>query len=230
MTLWKSTAGGVGLADELFTARTPCGVRPRDRDTVGAAHGPDGSIPRSRLPRQRCLIRLRSGESPMPAVFGRPEVQPDTGHGLRPHRVIQGMDQPPDAPPRDCWTGQETLRLLPGRPPPADERSPHQRNHQEKRAIALLLRQESRYRLRRARQTLPQRQAGNPHAGGANGGGSARIGRWSPEPPRLPRPHGWSRLQPDEIGHHLHLQAEKFSSGLDHVVELAGEFEADHAE
>jgi ABC-2 type transport system permease protein len=39
-----------------------------------------------------------------------------------------------------------------------------------------------------------------------------------------------SRLQPDKIGHHLHLQAEKFSPGLDHVVELAGEFEADHAE
>ena len=56
---------------------------------------------------------------------------------------------------------------------------------------------------------------------------SARFGRWSPEPPR---PHGCSRLQPDEIGHHLHLQAEKFSPGLDHIVELAGEFEADHAE
>lgn len=39
-----------------------------------------------------------------------------------------------------------------------------------------------------------------------------------------------TRLQPDEIGHHLHLQAEKFSPGLDHVVELAGELEADHAE
>src|SRR6202021_2456433 len=37
------------------------------------------------------------------------------------------------------------------------------------------------------------------------------------------------RLQPDEIGHHLHLQAEKLSPGLDHVVELAGEFEAAHA-
>src|SRR5271165_6638586 len=40
--------------------------------------------------------------------------------------------------------------------------------------------------------------------------------------PKPPRPHGWSRLQPDEIGHHLHLQAEEFSPGLDHVVELAG--------
>ena len=48
---------------------------------------------------------------------------------------------------------------------------------------------------------------------------SARIGAGRPEPPR---PHGWSRLQPDEIGHHLHLQAEEFSPGLDHVVELAG--------
>jgi hypothetical protein len=37
MTLWKVTAGGVRLADELSTARTPCGVRPRDRDTGGAA-------------------------------------------------------------------------------------------------------------------------------------------------------------------------------------------------
>lgn len=147
MTLWKVTAGDVRLADELFTARTPSGVRPRDRDTGGAADSVNGSIPRSRLPRQRCLIRLRSGESAMPAVFGRTAVQPDTGHDLRPYRVIQGMDQLSHTRhPGDSRTGQRTLRLLPGRPPPADERSPHQRNRQEKRAIALLLRQESRYR------------------------------------------------------------------------------------
>lgn len=42
---------------------------------------------------------------------------------------------------------------------------------------------------------------------GARGGGRVR--------PSL-------RLQPDEIGHYLHLQAEEFSPGLDHVVELAG--------
>jgi hypothetical protein len=45
MTLWKVTAGGVRLADELSTARTPCGVRPRDRDTGGAADNANGSIP-----------------------------------------------------------------------------------------------------------------------------------------------------------------------------------------
>jgi hypothetical protein len=45
MTLWKVTAGGVRLTDELFTARTPCGVRPRDRDTGGAADSANGSIP-----------------------------------------------------------------------------------------------------------------------------------------------------------------------------------------
>jgi hypothetical protein len=45
MTLWKVTAGGVRLTDELFTVRTPCGVRPRDRDTGGGADGANGSIP-----------------------------------------------------------------------------------------------------------------------------------------------------------------------------------------
>jgi len=45
MTLWKVAAGGVGLADELFAARTHCGVRPRDRDTGGAAGSANGSIP-----------------------------------------------------------------------------------------------------------------------------------------------------------------------------------------
>src|SRR5580693_7407633 len=94
MTLWKVTAGGVRLADELFTARTPRGVRPRDRNTGSAADSANGAILRSRLPRHRCLIRLRSDELAMPAVFGRTAVQPDTGHDLRPHRVIQGMDQP----------------------------------------------------------------------------------------------------------------------------------------
>jgi hypothetical protein len=33
-------------------------------------------------------IRLRSGESAMPAVFGRPAVQPGAGHDLRPCRVL----------------------------------------------------------------------------------------------------------------------------------------------
>jgi hypothetical protein len=45
MTLWKVTAGGVRLTDELFTVRTPCGVRPRDRDTGGVADSANGSIP-----------------------------------------------------------------------------------------------------------------------------------------------------------------------------------------
>jgi hypothetical protein len=45
MTLWKVTAGGVRLTDELFTVRTPCGVRPRDRDTGGVADRANGSIP-----------------------------------------------------------------------------------------------------------------------------------------------------------------------------------------
>jgi hypothetical protein len=44
MTLWNMTAGGVRLTDELFTARTPCGVRPRDRDTGSAADSANGSI------------------------------------------------------------------------------------------------------------------------------------------------------------------------------------------
>src|SRR4029077_13415319 len=35
----------VGLTDELFTARTPCGVRPRGRDTGGAADSANGLIP-----------------------------------------------------------------------------------------------------------------------------------------------------------------------------------------
>src|SRR6516162_9353621 len=47
MTIWKVAAGGVRLADELFTARTPCGVRPRDRDTGGVADSANGSIPAS---------------------------------------------------------------------------------------------------------------------------------------------------------------------------------------
>jgi hypothetical protein len=37
MTLWNVNAGGVRLTDELSRPRTPCGVRPRDRDTGGAA-------------------------------------------------------------------------------------------------------------------------------------------------------------------------------------------------
>ena len=45
MTLWKVTAGGVRLTDELFTVRTPCGVRPRDRGTGGVADSANGSIP-----------------------------------------------------------------------------------------------------------------------------------------------------------------------------------------
>src|SRR5580704_10942097 len=45
MTLWKVTAGGVRLTDELFTVRTPCGVRPRDRDTGGVADSANDSIP-----------------------------------------------------------------------------------------------------------------------------------------------------------------------------------------
>jgi len=36
MTLWKVTADGVRPTDELSRPRTPCGVRPRDRDTGGA--------------------------------------------------------------------------------------------------------------------------------------------------------------------------------------------------
>jgi hypothetical protein len=39
------TAGGVRLTDELFTARTPCGVRPRDRDTGAAADSANGLDP-----------------------------------------------------------------------------------------------------------------------------------------------------------------------------------------
>jgi hypothetical protein len=61
----------------------------------------------------------------------------------------------------------------------------------------------------------PDRQSGPP----------CRL-MWSPGSaagrPKPPQPHGCSHLQPDEIGHHLHLQAEKFSPGLDHVIELAG--------
>ena len=49
--------------------------------------------------------------------------------------------------------------------------------------------------------------------------GAPWIGRWLPGTAAAP----WAfPLQPDEIGHQLHLQAEKFSPGLDHVVELAG--------
>ena len=59
----------VGLTDELFTARTPCGVRPRDRDTGGAAGSANGSAQRSRLQRQRCLTGLRSDASAMSGVW-----------------------------------------------------------------------------------------------------------------------------------------------------------------
>jgi len=79
MTLWKVPPGGVRLTDELSRPRTPCGVRPRDRDTGGAASTRTTRSPRSRLPRQRCLIRLRSDEPVMPAVYRRAAVQPDTG-------------------------------------------------------------------------------------------------------------------------------------------------------
>ncbi len=43
MTLWNVTASGVRLTDELSRPRTPCGVRPRDRDTGDAAA--NGLIP-----------------------------------------------------------------------------------------------------------------------------------------------------------------------------------------
>src|SRR5689334_6395821 len=46
MTLWKVTAGGVRLTDELSRPRTPCGVRPRDRDTDGAADSRERLDPR----------------------------------------------------------------------------------------------------------------------------------------------------------------------------------------
>jgi hypothetical protein len=45
MTLRKMTAGDVRLTDELFAARTPCGVRPRDRDTGAAADSANGLDP-----------------------------------------------------------------------------------------------------------------------------------------------------------------------------------------
>jgi len=46
MTLWKVTAGGVRLTDELSRPRTPRGVRPRDRDTGGAADSRERLDPR----------------------------------------------------------------------------------------------------------------------------------------------------------------------------------------
>jgi hypothetical protein len=76
MTLWKVADGGVRLTDELFTAYTPCGVRPRDRDTGGAANSANGLISFTLCRDKWCLFRLRSDESAMPAVFGRAAVQP----------------------------------------------------------------------------------------------------------------------------------------------------------
>jgi hypothetical protein len=46
MTLWNVTASGVRLTDELSRPRTPCGVRPRDRDTGGAADSRERLDPR----------------------------------------------------------------------------------------------------------------------------------------------------------------------------------------
>jgi hypothetical protein len=46
MTLSKVNASGVRLADELSRPRTPCGVRPRDRDTGGAADSRERLDPR----------------------------------------------------------------------------------------------------------------------------------------------------------------------------------------
>ena len=46
MTLWKVPPGGVRRTDELSRPRTPCGVRPRDRDTGGAADSRERLDPR----------------------------------------------------------------------------------------------------------------------------------------------------------------------------------------
>jgi len=46
MTLWNVTASRVRLTDELPRPRTPCGVRPRDRDTGVAAGSRERLDPR----------------------------------------------------------------------------------------------------------------------------------------------------------------------------------------
>ncbi len=159
MTLWKVTAGGVRLADELSRPVHPAAYALVTATPVAL---PIARTARSRvhaLPRQRCLIRLRSDESAMPVVFGRTAVRPDTGHDLPPHRVIQGMDQLPQTRhPETVVPGKgRSGCCLAGRLPRTNVHRTNV-NRQEKRAIALLLRQESRYRLRRARQTLSQGQ------------------------------------------------------------------------
>src|SRR5580658_3268518 len=121
MTLWKVTAGGVRLADELSRPVHPAAYALVTATPVAL---PTARTARSRvnaLPRQRRLIRLRSDESAMPAVFGRTAVPPGTGHDLRPHRVIQGMDQLPHT--RHPETVVPGARDAPAATRPADSRS-----------------------------------------------------------------------------------------------------------
>ena len=97
MTLWKVTASGVRLADELSRPRTPCGVHPRDRDTGGTADSRERLDPRVHAchdngapsgyglmnqPCQRFTGEPQSGPTPRlaaavgPNATGQPETSP----------------------------------------------------------------------------------------------------------------------------------------------------------
>src|ERR1700760_3044091 len=98
MTLWKVTASGVRLADELSRPRTPCGVHPRDRDTGGTADSRERLDPRVHAchdngaqsgyglmnqPCQRFTGEPQSDPTPRLAAAVRPDAtgQPETSPG-----------------------------------------------------------------------------------------------------------------------------------------------------
>jgi len=99
------TASGVRLTDEFSRPRTPCGVRPRDRDTGGAADSRERLDPRVHArhdngaqsgyglmnqPCQRFTDEPQSSPKPRLAAA----AGPTQGHSRRAHLRLAGPAHP----------------------------------------------------------------------------------------------------------------------------------------